>query len=152
MGISVLIDTRLKPAYQGGKQMYKNDNLCGPIVRDLRKKGRIEPYKEGPTSSRFGVSANEWEEQIKPALSSRTSVQERSERFIEALIIPHLYPYLPRKDDGDTATSVWYEEYFEDRGHRLYGGNSDIGGLANVDWHDAVDHWDSRSFRPLAVL
>ena len=38
---------------------------------------------------------------------------------------------------------------FEDRSHRLFGGNSDNGGLASVNWNEARNHWSNRSFRPL---
>ena len=53
-GISVLIDTRLKPAYNAGRQMYKNDNLLGPVIERLREAGRIAKYEFGPQYSRFG--------------------------------------------------------------------------------------------------
>ena len=41
--------------------------------------------------------------------------------------------------------------FFEDRDRRLNGGNSDNGGLANVNWNNAANHWDNKSFRPLEV-
>ena len=154
-GITVLIDTRLKPEYNGGKQMYKNDNLLGPTIERLRKAGEIAKYEYGPQSSRFGVSADEWENCIKPALAQKlglNSNQLRLEHTIEANIIPQLYPYMPRKDDGNINTWVWYEEYFGARGLRLVGGYSGYGGLASVYCFSSGFHWDFESFRPLAVL
>ena len=153
LGITALIDTRLKPKYEDGRQMYENDNLLGPIIEELRRAGKIADCK--PHSSRFSVSVNEWEEDIKPALADKLNLepnQLRLERVIEANVVPQLYPYMPRKDDGKTNTWVWYEERFEGRGRRLHGGDSDDGGLAGVndDWAD--NPWDYGSFRPLAVL
>lgn len=152
-GITALIDTRLKPKYDAGKQMYKNDNLLGPIIEDLRRAKKIVEY--GPQSSRFGVSADEWETRIKPVLAQKLGLDEsqiRLEREIEANVIPQLYLYMPRKDDGTTDTWEWREEYFEDRGHRLLGGHSAHGGLAHVYHFASGSHWSSRSVRPLAVL
>lgn len=154
-GAVVLIDTRLKPAHRNGEQMYKDDNLLGSVIEKLRKAGKILKYEYGPQSSRFGVSANEWESHIKTRLAEKLGLAEsqlRLERAIEANIIPQLYPYMSRKDDGNINTWVWYEEYFEDDGSRLYGGYSDYGSLADVDWGHSDNHWGGRSFRPLAVL
>jgi len=154
-GITVLIDTRLKPAYNDGGQMYENDNLLGPIIEELRKNEKIDEYKPGPQSSRFGVSSDEWESQIKPALAKELGlevVQLRLERVIEANVIPQLYPYMSRKDDGVTDTWVWYEEFFEDRDYRLRGGCSDGGGLTHVAAIGLTMYWSSRSVRSLAVL
>lgn len=137
LGQTVLLDTRLKPKYQDGKQMWYDDIFLRPILGDLRQAGKIATYQYGPHESRFGVSADEWENQIKSALNQdkRFSISTwRLERGIEGNVIPQLYPYMPRKDDGQTNTWVWYEEYFEDRSNRLGGGHSDYGGLAGVGW------------------
>ena len=154
-GITALIDTRLKPKYDAGKQMYENDNLLGPIIEDLRRAKKIAKYEYGPKSSRFGVSADEWETCSKPVLAQKLGLDEsqiRLEREIEANVIPQIYLYMSRKDDGKTDTWEWREEYFGDRGGRLVGGLSGGGGLAHVSDSSSGDHWHSRSFRPLAVL
>jgi len=151
--ISVLMDTRLKPKYNDGKQMYENDNLLGPIIQGLRKEKKIAKYEYGPQDSRFGVSANEIEAHIKRAFAEKTGLNEvRLETVSEANAIPQIYTYMPRKDDGKTDTWILYEEYLDDRDYRLHGGNSDYGGLANVSSNDAGGHWHHRSFRLLAVL
>ena len=154
-GMTVLIDARRKPSYTGGTQVYENDNLLGEIILELRQKGEIADYQTGPRNSRFNVSANEWEKEIKPALAGFLGLkvsQLRLERVVEANVIPQLYPDIPRKDDGSTNTWTWYEEFFGDRDSRLLGGHSGNGGLANVYYDLADDHWRNRSFRPLAVL
>lgn len=154
-GITVLIDTQLKPQYRDGKQMFQKDNLLGSIIERLRRDGKIARYEYGPKSSRFGVSAEEWEEHIKSALAEFFSVEVtrvRLERAIEANVIPQLYPHTPRQRDGETNTWVWYEEYFGDASHRLCGGSSYHGGLSGVRY-DWIDHrWESRALRPLVVL
>lgn len=155
-GISVLIDTRLKPAFNNGRQMYEYDNLLGPILERLRKENRIARYDEGPQSSRFGVSSDEWEEVIKPALAGKLGLdasQLRLESVEEGNVIPQLYPDLPRQNDGQTNTWVWYEQYLGGgRDYRLGGGRSGRGGLAAVSYDSFDGHWRSGSFRPLAVL
>ena len=154
-GITVLVDTRLKPKYNNGKQMWEGDTLLGPILIRLREEDKIAKYEYSTQGSRFGVSVDEWEEHVRPALAEKLGLpaeQVRLERTVEAKVIPQLFSYLPRRDDGKTSTWVWYEEFFGGRSGRLGGGGSDDGGLAGVSWREAWDHWDGRSVRPLAVL
>lgn len=154
-GITVLVDIRLKPRYKAGKQMFKNDNLLGHIIEGLRKAGKIPKYEYGPQSSRFGVSANEWEEHIKPTLAEFLGVevsQVRLERAIEANVISQLYPSLPRRDDDKTTTWVWYEDSFGAASCRLHGGVSRAGALSLVRCYWADFFWTDLAFRPLVVL
>lgn len=154
-GITVLVDTRLKPSYDDGKQMFKNDNLLGSIILSLRNKGKIAQYDYCPQSSRFGVSANEWEKEIKPVLVLKLGIdkaQLRLERTIEANVIPQLYLHIPRHKDGETNTWAWYEEYFGGASARLGGGRSGCGGLADVACRSSGVHWGGWAFRPLVVL
>lgn len=150
-----LIDTRLKPNYKGGKQMYRDDYL-GPIMTKLRQDAKISQYQYGSQASRFGVSADEWEDRTKSALTNDNRFngvnQWRLERAIEANVIPQMYLHMPRKDNGETNTRQWYEEYFEGRSSRVSGGYSDSGGLADFYWDWSGDRWDYQSFCPLAVL
>lgn len=153
LGQTVLIDTRLKPAYHDSKQMWANDSFMGPIIQDLREEGKIPKYEYGrPQSSRFGCSDLDWDEHIKPVLAKELNLSFRLERAIEAIVIPQMYIHMPRNQDGSTNTSVWYEEYFGDCSGHLFGGDSDCGGLAGVCWGYAGRCWYDRSFRPLAVL
>lgn len=154
-GVTVLIDTRLKPPYEDGKQMFKNDNLLGQIIKRLRRKNKIAAYRYGPQDSRFGVSAEEWEKYIKPVLAEFLDVEAsrvRLERAIEANVIPQLYPHMSRQKDGETNTWVWYEEYVGGASFRLGGGRPACGGLSDVryDWADA--RWGNQALRPLVVL
>ena len=153
-GISVLVDTRLKPNSDNGNQMWEKDNLCGSVIEELRKAKKIADYN--PQSSRFNVSADEWESQIKPVLAEKLGLetkQLRLERVIEANVIPQIYHSMPRKDDGKTSTWVWYEEYFENRGFQFSSGLSFVrSDLTGVNYRWSGHHWHNRSCRPLAVL
>lgn len=152
-GIVVLIDTRLKPSYDNGRQMYENDNLLGPIIERLRKEGKIEDYN--PRASRFCVSSKEWQEHVRPAFAKEFGFeinQVRLETVPEVNAIPQLYPHMPRHRDGRTNTWLWYEEYFGGASLRLCGGYSDYGDLSRVDCYSVGDHWNYRSLRPLVVL
>ncbi|MEK7503014.1 MAG: hypothetical protein AAB556_01055 [Patescibacteria group bacterium] len=155
-GEIVLVDTRLKPDYRDGKQMWEGDeNFLGPILEGLRESGQINKYEYGKQYSRFGVSADDWENHIKLALLKDerfNHIQWRLERAVEGNVIPQMYPYTERKCDGNTSTWIWYEEYFEDCSFRLDGGHSDYGGLSDFYWYWSGSRWYFGSFRPLAVL
>lgn len=151
-GITVLIDTRCKPAYNNGQQIYAEDKLLGSIIEDLRKQQKIQDYS--PRNSRFNISGNECEV-IKSVLAAKIGLkpeQVRLETEIEANVIPQLYADMPRQKDGTTNTSEWREEFFESRGYRLHGGLSVSGGLADVRCHGAGSHWSFQGVRFLAVL
>jgi len=164
-GISVLVDTRLKPDCNNGKE-WKNDNFCGPIIEKLRKTKKIANYD--PPFSRFNVSIDEWEEKIKPAIANRLKVNPNSvllESVIIANIIPQMYPYMERKNDGKTKTWCWFEDYFIEKAnnlwdfrligiphYRLNGIFSEDGGLADVFYFPTHFQRPDGSFRPLIVL
>jgi len=155
-GITVLIDTHCKPRYDGGRQMFANDEaFMGAMIESLRSEGKLAHYDSGPQSSRFGISSLEWDEQICPALEARPEfkgVTFRLELAIEANTIPQIYKRMRRRKDGQTDTRVWYEEFFEDASYRLNGGRSDGGGLARVDYYGAASTWRHRAVRPVGVL
>jgi hypothetical protein len=152
-GIVVLIDTRLKPKYQDGKQMWVNDkNFLGGIIKKLREEGKIEKYK--PMTSRFNVSSRETEIiRLEAAKFLGLNPQQyRLETALEMNIIPQLFTDLPRAKDGTTDTSVWCYEFFDGDSDRLEGGSADCGGLADVDYDLIVSRCADRSFRFLGVL
>lgn len=155
-GRVVLIDTRKKPNYDDGKQMFAKDrDFMGRVIDRLRKDGKLARYQYGPQTSRFGISSIEWEDHLKAAVAERLGLepaQVRLEMAIEANIIPQLYTKMPRKDDGTTSTWCWYEEFFESASYRLRGGCSGYGGLACVYYDGSGGHWRSCAFRPLGVL
>jgi len=150
-GVTVLIDTRLKPAYDSGVQMWKRDGIVGGVMKKLRKDGRITNYYS--RNSRFNSSADHEMNFILQAAASALKVKScRLETTTERIVIPQLYRHMPRKDDGKTNTSIWCDEFYRYRRDRFGGGNSDCGGLADVYADGAGYRWRSRSFRFLAVL
>ena len=155
-GDTVLIDTRCKPAYDNGRQMFADDEaFLGGLIEDLRSRCEIARYDSGQQDSRFGVSSLEWDEQIRPALEARPEfkgVSFRLELAIEANTIPQIYGRMPRHKDGQTDTWVWYEEFFEGASCCLRGGGSGRGGLAGVGWREVRSHWDGGAVRPLGVV
>lgn len=154
-GEVVLVDIRLKPAYDDDKQMFFQDTLVGGVVSMLRDKGDVAKYKHGDQTSRFGVLATEWQEYIRPALAKEFGVQTdhvRLETSIERNVLSQLYSHMPRYKDGETNTWVWDEEYFKDVSYQLRGGDSGYGGLVGVCYSLADDHWSCGAFRPLVVL
>lgn len=147
-GITVLVDTRLKPRY--GDE-YKDDYL-DLIITQLRESAKIENYKF--SASRFNVSAQETEllKADTAKILDLNPAQLRLELEIEANVISQMYSHTPRKDDGKTNTWEWREEFLRGRAGRLDGGFSDVGGLACVHYSSVSYHWHSRAFRFLAVL
>ena len=150
----LVVDTRLKPSYNGGKQMFADDEgFMGEMVESLRCKGRIEPYS--PSRSRFNISSREWDDAVRPALSARaefTGITWGLEDPIRMNVIPQLWRHMPRKNDGKTDVWVWLGWFFAGASHRLCGGGSARGGLADVSYYDVGNHWSYRTVRPLGVL
>jgi len=154
-GIVVLIDTRKKPDYNDGKQKFARDGFMGAVIGQLRKEGKLAHYQYGPQTSRFGISPNEWEEHLKVAWAEGLGLepsQLRLETTIEANMIPQIFTNMPRKNDGQTNTWCWYDEYLDNASSRLVGGGSVCGGLASVYYGDSGYRWGNDAVRPLGVL
>ncbi len=124
-GSAVLIDTRCKPIFHigDGPEMYEDDaDFLAPLMSFLRGERRVSTEEKVPSTSRFDITIEEWQKEIRPSLkwfitegagaSARKKINfhVRLERFIEANVIPQLYPHMPRKEDHFTNSYVWYEE------------------------------------------
>ncbi|MEK9155810.1 MAG: hypothetical protein AAB360_00710 [Patescibacteria group bacterium] len=156
-GIVALVDTRCKPSYDGGRQMFANDaNFLGKLIARLRADGKLVKYEYGPQESRFGVSPVEWDNHLRSVVAELLGLpaqRMRLETIIEANIVPQAYPAMcPRANDGQTDTWVWYEEFFGDASNRLVGGDSNYGGLVRVSYNFADGRWRRAAVRPLGVL
>lgn len=151
-GITVLVDTRPKPEYLDGKQLWPDDNLIGSIISEMRGYGIVTSYSL--ENSRFNLSARDLSDfgfKLKFAtMLGLGSDQIRLERAIEFNVLSQMLA--SRSQDQNTNTSVWLEEYFESRDRRLYGGRSNDGGLAYVTCRGAGHQQDDVSFRFIAVL
>lgn len=153
-GISVLIDTRARPLCQDGRQMFKDDNLLGPIIKKLRQEGRkLNKYKKGPQSSRFGISGIELI-YVKFPLAKSLNIgfrQIRLETVIEENVIPQIYPHMPRSEDGKKNTWVWCEEWY-DENRQLCIGSPDVEKDDSIGIESRAIGFDRIAFRPLIVL
>jgi hypothetical protein len=142
----ILIDTRAKPNYASGDQMYEND-LLAPVLEKLRLAGHISSFKH--QASRFNISADELDKaEVKVALAEALKIQP------EQLALPSatLYNYLGNAfypEWGETNTWEWFQEEYSG-GRRLAGGYSGRGGLSRVSYDESAYRRDYLGFRPLA--
>ena len=145
----ILTDTREKPQYDNGKQMYKEDVLA-PVLEDLRKKKIIADFEV--KGSRFRISWDELNKpEVKQAIAEAMDVPEeylRPPRAIEWNFIGNAY----HPEWGDTNTWEWFNDpYMKGRG-RLVGGYSGLSGLSSVDWIDPGARYDGLGFRLQVVF
>ena len=145
----ILSDSREKPQYQDGKQIYKEDVL-GPVLEDLRKKNIITDFKV--KNSRFNIS---WDELNKP---------EVKQAIAEALDVPQEALRLPRAIEwnymgnvyypewGNTNTWEWFDDPYMKGQRRLRGGFSEFGGLSDVYWNGPGSQHDYLGFRLQVVF
>lgn len=131
----VALETVQKPPYDGGQQLYYDGiDPLGPVLEDLRKKGKIKIpdwCKHVPSISRFGISPLEIEGTILNSAAElmRARKVEQSPYMLFNFVGNLAYP-----EWGQTNTSEWFADKTGD-GFRLLGGLSNRGGLACVvDW------------------
>lgn len=152
-GGTYLVDIRLKPIYDEGRQMFSEDKFfLGNIISGHRRDGRIKAYQKGPRSSRFGISPDEFWHIFSSLAEIVPEADWRLETAIEANVIPQLYKHLPRHQDGMTDTSVWFDDCVDSGGH-LMGGNAEFGGLADAgNWDDPIYSSDEVGFRAIGRI
>lgn len=150
-----LFDKSRRPNYDSGKQMFERDGQMGLILAQARNEGQIAipDHVNLPGESRFGVSMGEQDQVVFPKLAEKWRLREaiaqrqgrvRRPKVAEFNFAGNLrYPYL-----GEADTCEGFEDKFG-ADCRLFGGDSDSGGLARVyyDWSD--NHDDGVAFRPL---
>ena len=149
-GSWVLIDSRAKPQYDDGKQIYENDDQIGDALGKLRQQGLIENYKE--TGSRFNISWDELNKtEMKEALAEILNTDPQNLRLPRAVEWNYLgnafYEHW-----GETSIWEWLEDEYDKGQERLYGGGSGNGGLSGVDWHSPDGRDGGLGFRPLVVF
>ncbi len=145
----ILVDTRGKPKYESGKQIYKDDVLR-PVLEDLRKKKIITDFET--KGSRFNISWDELNKpEVKKAIAEAMDVPEeclRLPRAIEWNFIGNAY----HPEWGDTNTWEWFEDSYQKGARRLDGGSSGYGGLSDVYWDGPAARDDDLGFRPQVVF
>lgn len=156
-GLVIVVDTRCKPSYTDGSQMWVDDKFLGQTIEGLRKADKIPTMNWCPRDSRFGVSAIEYETVVAAALNADERFEGRinwvgGELACQWNVICQIYKEFPRASDGTTDTWIILRERFVGESYCLVGGRSGVGGLANVDHGHAGNRWRSSSGRPLGVL
>jgi len=154
-GVTVLIDMRQKPLLERKQRVFAKDNLLGPIIRGLRERRILVKHPDSHLSSRFGISADEWKEFVRPELADFLGVevgQVRLERYLEANVISQLYLDTPRSKDSATSSYVWYEECVGNEACQIGGGGeSDPAGFCFIKCSPS-DQWWCRAVRPIIIL
>lgn len=151
-GIWVIVDGSQKPQYKDGKQMYENDPFAATLAQ-FRKEGKIQVpdwYRNIPANSRFGISNDELQNHVNPAIANLLGVQPEQVRLPKAIEFNVLGNFA-HPEWGKTNTWEWFADKFEG-GFRLVGGGSVRGGLAFVDCDASGGHFDSVGFRPLVAF
>lgn len=157
-----LVDSRCKPYYEYrnklGRQMWDEDKkFLGWRIKKLRQEGRLAKHDWCDITSRFGLSAVEAEDHLWPIMAAHSDFQVvqaiRSENASEFNFISQCFSFMPRYlKDGETNTSVWFNESFKICDERLCGGISANGGLSSIFCGVASKGWKGGSVRPLAVV
>jgi hypothetical protein len=145
----VLADSREKPKYENGKQIYKEDAL-GTVLEELRKKKVITDFTV--KGSRFNIS---WDELNKPEV--KQAIAEALDVPPEALRLPRAIEWnymgnVYHPEWGGTNTWEWFDDSYQKGQRRLYGGGSERGGLSNVYWFDPGVRSDDLGFRLQVVF
>lgn len=149
-GSWILADSREKPDYQNGKQLYPNDDQIGAILKDLREQGIIQAFD--PPTSRFNLS---WDELHSTELTSRLASllgvppdKLRLPRAIEWNYLGNAF----HPQWGTTNTWEWLEDSYQGGRRRMRCGGSRGGGLSGVYWNVPGDRYGYLGFRRLVVL
>lgn len=146
----VLTDSREKPQYDNGNQMYENDDKIGNVLKKLRQQGMIENHKKA--DSRFNIS---WDELnrvgVKAALAKLLGVDPENLRLPRAIEWNYLGNAF-HKEWGETNAWEWFEDSYDKSQTRLIGGLSDFGVLSNMNRFTPDDRAGNLGFRPLVVF
>jgi len=151
-GIWVIVDGSQKLQYKDGKQMYENDPFA-KVLTQLREAKKIQVpdwCKSIPKDSRFGISNDELQTHVNPAIADFLGVQPEQVRLPKAIEF-NILGNLAHPEWGKTNTWEWFQDKFRD-GCRLIGGDSDYGGLADVNFRVSDGRDGHIGFRPLVAF
>ena len=149
-GAWILADSREKPQYNDGDQTYEDDEKIGKVLKKLRANGVIEDFKKA--DSRFNISWGELNKtEMKEALAEILNTDPQNLRLPRAVEWNYLGNAFYERW-GETSTWEWFEDEYDKGLGRLYGGDSDYGGLSYVYWDAPVNPIDCLGFRPLVVF
>lgn len=137
-----------KPKYNGGLQLYDENDPLGPDLEKLRKGGQIEipdHCKHVPAPSRYGISALELVRYIQPLFAQKSHIDKGQVGNRYAAFLYRGHTSHPEWGETDTA-ELFTQDVLRD-GSRLIGGRRALGGLSDVDGWDAGYHGDGVAFR-----
>lgn len=155
-GTSVLVDTLATSDHCYRARLNPKDSLIGPLLAELRDKAKVEHFRNGFQTCRGGVSAREWHQTVRHAIADELQMafwHVRLELFIEAMVIPQMYPHMPRQlDEGGSETLVWLEEYTLGSDEYRFVWNECVGNDSSLWSRDIDVHDPNITFRPLIEL
>lgn len=131
----VLIDERIKPDYDVGDQVYKDDPLSGAI-KELRERKVLSDFKI--MDSRFSISSEDFKkDEVRKTFANVLGVNPDNVRLPRAIEFNFIgnahYP-----EWGHTTTWECFDDK-HDGGSRLHGGNKDRGGLSDINHLSSSD-------------
>lgn len=150
----VILDVTQRPGYENGKQMYPDTVQFKELLaigRELGDKGGIvvpDYCRQVPEDSRFAISPDE----IDGSVGYVSKVVARCLNIEpDRITTPYYATFyyvgnLSHSEFGQANTGEWFRNSFR-RGSRLFGGDSDGGGLAYVDRWRPGGHVDFMGFR-----
>lgn len=148
----ILIDGREIPAYEDGKQMYKDKDgldVLGKTIEALRKKQIIADYKI--KDSRFNISCDELgKEETKEAFAKVLGVKPDQMDLpgtIECNVIVNIHHY-SKWGDANTRTCEWFKDTYLNSS-RLDGGLVANGWLSKVSYYSTDCRYNYLGFRLL---
>lgn len=143
-------DKRGKPMYQNGQQRYGEDDYMEPLMAHLRTSNRIQKYSRVPNYSRFGASPEEIEGVILPTFAEMSEARGivRNRRYIEFNVRGNMV----HPEWGQTNIWEWFGDPVFAGAYRLFGGDSDGGGLADVHDSSVGDRNDVTGFSPVVYF
>jgi len=151
----VLVDTRMKPNYQNGRQMYRDDSdFLGKIIGQMRENGVIPRRGYIEKGSRYAISWTEIHRFILPELAKLLGLkrdQIRLPRLVEFCFLSDCF--YPQWYQGNTWE--WFEDNvrFGSREEKLFGGKFSFATMSTsvyTNWPEARS--DRIGFRPLILL
>ena len=145
----ILVDNTPKPAYENGAQMYQNDPLRRRLA-DLQTAGSIPTTSV--SGSRFNISWDQRKQHIDPMLTDLLQLSgEKGYVTVPSEASFNVLGNMFHTEWGETNTYEWLNDSFG-TARRLYGGDSDLGGLADVHYWLSDDPRNGLGFRPLVVF
>lgn len=155
----IAIETRAKPPFENGQQMYPRDEeFLGPVLKSLREEEKIPrevEYGLGtlnlPPDSRFGLSFEEIKNHIIPQLSQILDVEKKRihlPKISQFLYLAyHFYPQLLSKGTIEWCEDLYFSARTKEVIGRLFVGDTEPGERNLIYWRGPGGRLPSLGFR-----